>query len=179
MTNRSGCLRFAPHPFPAPQNSGDARGPAVRRGQPPGTGTQTLAPSACPQLGARPAAAGEALCGPGQGSERRAQRGAHRAPVWEARGGQAGCELTLHLWHSHTTAILSACGAPVVVSPAPRCPLGLPRALLRAQGPARAGGGAGGGERRAAPFAPASAEMQPLGKALQGRGRAPHKSGEE
>lgn len=63
-------------------------------------------------------------------------------------------------------------------------------ALPRAQGPGPAGGGGGraggpAGQEKvkrgppAAPAAPGSGEMLPLGKALQGRGRAAHKSGEE
>lgn len=106
MTNRSGCLCFAPHPFPAPRNSGDSCGPRWLPGadSPAGTDRQTLALSACPQPGSSAcrAAAGEALAGPGQSSELAAPSppGFHERPgpgsgdggdgSPAARGGQAG-----------------------------------------------------------------------------------------
>lgn len=168
------------------------RSPMVARGGRPGrdrqTNTRTYRPA--PSQGARPAAPrpGEALAGPGQSSQRRAHRASMRGPSPglgkgggspAARGGQAGCELPpppLPLaYHGHFVCLRRA----RVYVPRPRSvPWGALRALPRAQGPGRAGGGtggAGGGERRTAPE---SGEMQPLGKALQGRGRAPHKSGE-
>lgn len=109
MTNRSGCVCFAPHPFPAPRNSGDARGPPVPARRPDRTAREGQADkhSHCrpaPSRGARPAAPrpGEALAGPGQSSERRAHRGWMHGPgpglgkeggSPAVRGGQAGCEL--------------------------------------------------------------------------------------
>lgn len=161
---------------------------------PAGTGRQTLALIGLPparELGLPRRGRGKRSPGPGraQSSQRRAHRASMRGPSPglgkgggspAARGGQAGCELPpppLPLaYHGHFVCLRRA----RVCVPRPRSvPWGALRALPRAQGPGRAGGGtggAGGGERRTAPE---SGEMQPLGKALQGRGRAPHKSGEE
>lgn len=172
------------------------RTPLSARSGRPGRDRQTLALSACPRPGSPAccAAAGEALAGPGQSSELTAPI----PPGFDARPGprsgeggrQPSCKRRAG-WLRTAPSSSPTCiprpfcalaARPCACPPPPRCPLGLLRALPRAQGPGRAGagaGGAGGGERRAAPAAAESGEMQPLGKALQGRGRAPHKSGEE
>lgn len=140
--------------------------------------------------------------GPCPGLPKWGIRGGTASPA--AGGGQAGCELPLPplplAYLGHFVCLRRAC-VPCRPSPGPVPPPTPPRprplgqrgccgALPRAQGPGPAGGGGGraggpAGQEKvkrgppAAPAAPGSGEMLPLGKALQGRGRAAHKSGEE